>query len=259
MRRGLQLHEAGLQLGLKGGDGRAMIAASRDQIARVSSSGWCAAIRGGWRHRPATVRMALWACENPLPDPVGRGIAQSALEITEGFQLIAGGQGLFEKGPQGVGGQQQTAGSCRRPDAEGASTAGRPSSIVAEHPPCANGSLILMRLVVTAEETHVGSGSLRPCNAGRPSSSAWLEPLPIPLAFRRPARPQPAPPASRPRRAIIGSADEAIANQEGGGVQCRSTRGGVARLQRLRKRGCWSRACGRRPIARITGVINRLS
>ena len=174
--------------------------------------------------------------QEPLPDPVRRGIAQAALEIAEGLQLIAAGHGLLEKGPQGVGGQEQTSDPVRQPDAEGSSATARPSAIAAINPPRADRWLMLVRSRRNRAKTHGGSGSPRACNADRPSSSTRPAPPRIPPAIRKPARPQPAPQASSPRRAILGSSttQQSPTRKEAGYNVFDKRRG--SGLQRLRKR-----------------------
>ena len=98
-RRRAALHEGGLQPGLEGGDGARMLAESCVEMREREFLRSSRSEPRRSHHRPSAVRMAP-VLEESLPDAVGRGIAQSAIEIAEGLQLVAAGHGLFEKGPQ---------------------------------------------------------------------------------------------------------------------------------------------------------------
>jgi len=72
--------------------------------------------------------------EKALPDSIGRGFAQAAVEITEGLTFVAGGHAVDEKRPQALSGQKQSCNLVGPPDAEGAPAAAGSVSIAAENP-----------------------------------------------------------------------------------------------------------------------------
>jgi len=87
-----------------------------------------------------------------LPDTVRRGIAESVLEALESLAFIAGEDGLPEKLPQAVGGQQQTFDLVGAPNAEGSSAAGGAIPIVAEDPPRADRFPAQMQGVIASQK-----------------------------------------------------------------------------------------------------------
>jgi hypothetical protein len=147
-----RLNEGGLQPDLEGSDGASMLTEScfemsqgvfrrvpRSALRRLAHSAECRANR------------TLY-CEKSFPDPVGRGTAQSALELLEGLHFVAGTGRLFQEAPQTLSGQEQAFDLVRDPDAESPSTAGRSATVAAENSPAADCFRLLILFVIATQK-----------------------------------------------------------------------------------------------------------
>lgn len=146
-------HKKGLQRDLEGGKGTQRMLVERGQQMSECEFGW---LPGRDLGRPAQgaqrgADRALGLVKS-LPDAVGCGIAQSAFEASESLQLIAGEDGLLEKRPQAVGGQEESPDFISHPHAEGSSAAGGPIAIVAENTPRADCFPTQLLLVIAPQK-----------------------------------------------------------------------------------------------------------
>jgi hypothetical protein len=89
--------------------------------------------------------------EETLPDPIRRRIAQTAIEITKRLGFIAAGHGIFQKGPQALGGQEDAFDLVGPPDVEGPSTPGCSFSITAKDPLRSSRFPTLVLIVVSSQ------------------------------------------------------------------------------------------------------------
>ena len=110
--------EEGVQLGLERGDRRWMVGHRRLKMRERL----CSRLIGGARRRfcQADQRGADGApcLEKSPPNPIGRRIAQVAVQVAERLAFVAGVDGLLQESPQALSGEKQASDLIGPPDIE---------------------------------------------------------------------------------------------------------------------------------------------
>ena len=148
----MDLHEAGLQPDLEGDKRARMVAECRLEMSvrmlrRLLGSELRRLAEPGQRRANGALGLA-----KAFPDPVGRGLAQAAVEFAEGLPFVAGGNAVDEKRPQAFGGQEQPCDLVGPPDAESSAAAAGSISVAAKDPLRSHGLPPRMLIVIAAEK-----------------------------------------------------------------------------------------------------------
>lgn len=154
-------HEEGLQTGLKGGDGREPVFFWKSRL-EMRQSELGGVVGGGLGRRAQTGERRAeggLSLGKSFPDPIRGGVAQAALEGSEGRQFIVGRGGPGQKCPQAVGAEKQAPDLVGHPDAEGSSAAGGPMAVTAEDARGAQSLVELVFLIVAAQEAVLDQAS----------------------------------------------------------------------------------------------------
>ena len=128
----MDLHEAGLQPDLEGDKRARMVAECRLEMSvrmlrRLLGSELRRLAEPGQRRANGALGLS-----KTFPDPVGRGLAQAAVEFAKRLPFVAGGNAVDEKRPQAFGGQEQPCDLVGPPDAESSAAAAGSISVAAE-------------------------------------------------------------------------------------------------------------------------------
>ena len=243
----MDLHEAGLQPDLEGDKRARMVAECRLEMSvrmlrRLLGSELRRLAEPGQRRANGALGLS-----KTFPDPVGRGLAQAAVEFAEGLPFVAGGNAVDEKRPQAFGGQEQPCDLVGPPDAESSAAAAGSISVAAEDPLRSHGLPPRMLIVIAAEK----SVSNQPADLFAVRTRRQLQLRQHLLEFRlslanshAPARIQ-----SPATAAILERATLRAIGKIGGGVRC----------LRQAKRACGlRRVCGP-PTGQIAAVIKTWS
>ena len=142
----------------------------------------------GWRtnlqQRGADLALAQ---VEPFPDALPGPVASAAVGDDADRSGDAAGNGALEESPQSVGGHAQPSDLVRAPDAEGSSATMTCIAVAAKDPPSANGFLLGVALVVSAQKAVANQCADNPAMRTRRLLEPFSNGVPFLLATVKPA------------------------------------------------------------------------
>lgn len=136
--------------------------------------------------RERRAKLALAEVES-LPKALPGSVASPAVGDDTACRGNAAGDGASQESPHRVGGHAQSTDFVRKPDAEGAATAGTPMAVAAKDPPSAENLALRVAFVVAAQKAVTNQRANRLAMRTRRLLETFRNRVPFLLAATKPA------------------------------------------------------------------------